>query len=306
VKLNSIFAGKRWGPRDGNPVIFLHGWQENAAAFDRLIPLLSPELNLNIVCLDMAGCGLSTHYPPGFSYHEMDSFLMLHRVRHHFNWSKFALVGHSLGGGLSQLFAGTFPELVVSVAVIDIMRPVFRPVETYPTRLRKSVESFLDWEYLLTDKEVITPVYSWQEARDRLVKAASSLTPESADVLLSRGLRPAVKPDGTEGYVYRRDPRLKISSFLNLTSEHLEAFLARIQCPLMIIKGAQGPKYEGPEVHVKVREFFEKTLDDFRYVQVEGNHHVHLNNPERVAAPLNEFFQHVLTVSGGWGTKSKL
>ena len=254
----------------------------------------------------MAGCGHSTHYPPGFNYHEMDAFLLLNRIRHYYNWDKFALVGHSLGGALCQLFAGTFPELVVSVAVIDIMRPFFRPVEAYPTRLRKSLESFLDWEYLLTDKEVITPVYGWDEARDRLIKAASSLTPESADVLLSRGLRPAVKPDGTEGYVYRRDPRLKISSFLNLTTSHLEAFISRIQCPLMVIKGAQGPKYEGADVHEEARGYFEKTLKDFRYVEVEGNHHVHLNNPERVAVPLNEFLQSVLALNEGWGTKSKL
>jgi pimeloyl-ACP methyl ester carboxylesterase len=286
-------AAKSWGPSDGRPVICLHGWQENAAAFDRVIPHLSSKLNLNLVAVDMAGCGHSSHYPPGFAYYEHDVLMLVKRVKHYFGWDKFSLLGHSLGGGLLQLYAGTFPDEVESLAVIDLVRPVYRAVETYPVRLRKSVTEYINWEILTTDKEVIAPVYSWEEARRRLIGAAKSLTPESADVLLSRGLKPAITPDGKEGYVYRRDPRLKVSSLVNLTSDQVLTFLKNITCPMMIIKGTQGPKYEGEKVHEEMKKWFAETLKDFQYVEVEGNHHIHLNNPEAVASHLNKFYENI-------------
>lgn len=42
---------KVWGPPDGKPVIALHGWLDNAGAFDNLIPLLPK--NLRIISVGM-------------------------------------------------------------------------------------------------------------------------------------------------------------------------------------------------------------------------------------------------------------
>ena len=57
---------KQWGNPEGIPTIALHGWLDNANTFDRLAPLM-PELNL--VALDFAGHGLSTHRAEGVHYH---------------------------------------------------------------------------------------------------------------------------------------------------------------------------------------------------------------------------------------------
>jgi len=46
-------AVKVWGSENDNPILALHGWQDNAGTFDRLIPLLSPDHY--IVCLDFSG-----------------------------------------------------------------------------------------------------------------------------------------------------------------------------------------------------------------------------------------------------------
>ncbi|MFU8802269.1 MAG: alpha/beta fold hydrolase, partial [Bradymonadaceae bacterium] len=51
-------AARAFGPDDGQPILALHGWLDNAATFDKLIPLLGD--GLRIVSLDLPGHGLSS------------------------------------------------------------------------------------------------------------------------------------------------------------------------------------------------------------------------------------------------------
>lgn len=46
-------TAKVWGSKNDSPILALHGWQDNAGTFDKLIPMLSP--NLYIICLDFSG-----------------------------------------------------------------------------------------------------------------------------------------------------------------------------------------------------------------------------------------------------------
>lgn len=57
-----LILAKWWGPRDKQPIIAIHGWQDNAGTFDPLIELLPKELS--ILCIDLPGHGRSSHIPP--------------------------------------------------------------------------------------------------------------------------------------------------------------------------------------------------------------------------------------------------
>lgn len=59
--------GKWWGPTSEQPIIAIHGWQDNAGTWDRLIPLLPG--NIPVLAIDLPGHGLSSHYPPGQFYY---------------------------------------------------------------------------------------------------------------------------------------------------------------------------------------------------------------------------------------------
>lgn len=46
-------AGKWYGDRSKQPVLAMHGWQDNAGTFDRLVPLL-PQY-ISVLCIDLPG-----------------------------------------------------------------------------------------------------------------------------------------------------------------------------------------------------------------------------------------------------------
>jgi len=57
----------------------------------------------------------------------------------------------------------------------------------------------------------------------------------------------------------------------------------------MIIKAADGPWYEPKEICEGAMDIYRKNCAVFRFVEVEGNHFVHLNDPEQCAVHINQF-----------------
>ena len=69
------------------PVISLHGWQDNAGTFDNLALCLSSDVA--ILAIDLPGHGHSSHLPNGtFYYVFWDGLILLRRVVTHYKWDK--------------------------------------------------------------------------------------------------------------------------------------------------------------------------------------------------------------------------
>ena len=65
----------------------LHGRQDNAGSFDKLIPLLPK--SISVLCLDLPGHGLSSHYPEGeYYYVHWEGAICLRRIVAYFKWNK--------------------------------------------------------------------------------------------------------------------------------------------------------------------------------------------------------------------------
>jgi len=80
-------AGKWWGPKELQPIVALHGRQDNAGTFDTLMPLMPSDVS--VLCLDMPGHGFSSHYPKSqFYYVYYDGIIFLRKVIKHFKWDK--------------------------------------------------------------------------------------------------------------------------------------------------------------------------------------------------------------------------
>ncbi|XP_046389955.1 probable serine hydrolase [Ischnura elegans] len=278
-------CGKWWGPRQVKPVIALHGWQDNAGTFDKLAPHLPSTMSL--LAIDLPGHGKSSHYPLGQSYFlYWDGLVVLRRIVKHFRWDKISILGHSLGGGIGFMYAGSYPDEVEHLICIDIASPVIRENESMIQGISATVDKVLDYEKKL-DKAL--PAYTYDEALHLVMTAyRGSLTEDSCKVLMKRGLQES--PDG-KGYHFSRDVRVKVGGLGMLSKETVMTFASSIKCKVLNIKGRPGMSFDKEEYYHKVLSKIKESAEKLEFHEIPGTHHLHLNDPESIASIVINFLK---------------
>ncbi|CAG2120016.1 unnamed protein product, partial [Medioppia subpectinata] len=140
-------AVKVWGndSKDSLRLLCIHGWQDNAGTFDRLLPLLDLD-SMYVLCVDLPGHGFSSHLPTGAFYTDLTWVIEMKRIVDHLKWTKFTLLGHSMGANASLNFALLYPDLVERVITIDTVKPAVFPVSEHASRLSKDIDNLLALE----------------------------------------------------------------------------------------------------------------------------------------------------------------
>lgn len=192
-----------------------------------------------------------------------------------------------MGGGAAMLYGGTFPEKVKKVIMVDLIKPVATPAEHQPERTARGIRELLKAEAKIGK---YLHCYEYNCIVNKLIEGYnSSITEEAAKVLLKRG---SVKhPNGL--YSFNYDPRLKTPNIIGMTFEQQKEFASRLNCELMVIKASTGPNYEKKEHYDEILSLYGKKAKTFIYKEVEGTHHVHMNNPQVIAPLIAEFIQGV-------------
>jgi len=264
-------AAKRWGDPAGPPVLGLHGWLDNAATFDHLAPLLP---HLNFISLDLPGHGRSDHRPPGMKYHYVDYIADVITAAQELQWEKFSLLGHSLGAGIASMAAGTIPDRIHRLALIEGIGPLTRDVAGAPDYLLKSIHQMSCF------KGKALPVYKDIQAVIDARTKRGGLTAGAIEVLVQRGLR-TVK----NGVTWRSDPRLRMTTPLYMTDEQVLSYLTRITALTVLILAESG--------YLEGRTYFSSRCSHVKNLEsctLPGGHHLHLDHPEAVAEILEQFF----------------
>ncbi|KAA8716159.1 alpha/beta fold hydrolase [Pseudomonas cannabina] len=264
-------AARLFGSEDGQPVIALHGWLDNANSFARLAPRLT---GLRIVALDLAGHGHSGHRPAGSSYALADYVFDVLQVAEQLGWQRFALLGHSLGAIISVLLAGSLPERVTRLALIDGLIPLTGDADSAAERMGAALQAQLR----LAGKQ--KPVYADQErAIQARMNGVVAVSREAAELLAQRGLMPV-----PGGYTWRSDSRLTLPSATRLTQQQAMAFVHGIRCPIQLLVAADGMLAKNQQVLSGLPIEIE---------QLDGGHHLHLDDEQgarSVAHCINRFF----------------
>lgn len=253
----------------GEPVLALHGWLDNAASFTPL----ARHLPAPMLALDFSGHGHSEHRPPDLATHLVDHVRDVLEVAEQMGWQRFVLVGHSMGAGVASLFAATYPERVSHLVLLEGLGPPATDADDVAPTLRKAIDQIRG----LPAKR--KPVYSDPEqAVAARQSALGGLEEHSARLLCERGL---VAVEG--GWTWRTDIRLRITSSLRLTEQQVEGFVRRIAAPTLLVLGEQGLGGDGRFAH---REAWVPSLTR---VDLPGRHHLHMDDPAPVAAAINAF-----------------
>ena len=101
------------------PVICLPGLTRNSRDFNRLAPRLQHQLR-RVLAPDLRGRGRSQHDPHWQNYHPGTYIADLNALFADAGIDRFVLVGTSLGGILSMLLAGAYPQRVAGVVLNDV------------------------------------------------------------------------------------------------------------------------------------------------------------------------------------------
>lgn len=120
---------RQQGPKDGIPMLFLHGSYATSRWWQPLFNEL-PEQILT-VAPDLRGVGDTEHTPHGYTIPEQAEDIA--GLIRHLNWLDFDIVAHSSGGAIAMEYILNNPEMVRTLTLVDSvpLEGIFTPVETY-------------------------------------------------------------------------------------------------------------------------------------------------------------------------------
>lgn len=268
-------AAKVWGPEDGPRVLAGHGWLDNANTWDRLAPLLP---GFRIVAIDYPGHGASEHRSPASPYHFLDLIAQLSFCADALGWERFSLLGHSMGAGVASLLAGTFPHRVERMVLVEGLGPMVEAPEKAAERMAMAIEA----ENKRGGKR--KRVFGDLDEAAQKVALVTQMRPDSARILLERGMKPV-----DDGLTWRADSRLRLPSRVRFTEAQVSSFLERITCPTLLIQAREGFEFDRETMAARAAK-----IADLKLVELDGHHHLHLDDPHTVAAAVAPFLQPLL------------
>lgn len=268
-------AARGFGPSDAPPVLALHGWLDNAATFERLAPLVP---GVRWIALDLPGHGLSAHREIGNPYSFIDAVAVVAAVRDALGIETCLLLGHSLGAAIAAFLAGAQPSRASGLVLLDGMAPIVEAPELAAERLGRA----LDEQRTKLGRR--PPVYpDRRTAITRLSGSFSGLSLGAAEVLCNRGL---VEVPG--GVTWRSDPQVRWTSRSRMVEAQVVAVLRAIACPTLLVRASRG--LLGAAIPTAERIAI---MRDVEVLDLDGSHHVHLEEPAAVAPAITGFFARI-------------
>ncbi|PKG97471.1 alpha/beta fold hydrolase [Paraglaciecola sp. MB-3u-78] len=267
---NITLRGIGYGDPTKPMILALHGWLDNAASFQPIAEYLT---DYYILALDITGHGLSSHRSDGAHYHLIDFAYDLYELVDSQGWQAFILMGHSMGGIISTIYASCFPEHVSKLISIESFGPMTKDTQSSPVQLRDSILSRLKAQQ--SEAKHPSSIERTVEARAKV----GDIKLESARLLITRNIR-----EENKQLLFNTDRRLRTFSSLRMTESQAEAFMGNIQCPMLVITGDHG--YES------MRTILQNRLDwveNLTVAECEGYHHLHMDNPQPVAEKIVGF-----------------
>jgi pimeloyl-ACP methyl ester carboxylesterase len=188
---------------------------------------------------------------------------------------RLAVVGHSMGGTVAALYAGSHHDRIERLALLEGMGPV-------ATEARLGVDRMQSWLRTLRSVDRIPkPLTSLQEAVERLALHHPRVSRE----IIETRARLLTRADETGRLVWAYDPLHRTTAPTPFHLESFKEFLRRIDCPTLIVSG--GPTgWHPPDEEERLHCLAHAT----RFELPQAGHMMHWTDPVALADRLSSFF----------------
>jgi pimeloyl-ACP methyl ester carboxylesterase len=259
----------------GEAVVLCHGFLDLAWSFDALAQRLCAAGH-RVLAFDFRGHGETDWVGPGGYYHFVDYVLDLAGLLPALVDGPVHLLGHSMGGTVACLFAGTFPEQVRTLTLVEGIGPLAQDDDP-PERVRTWVRA--------VDRirsRAPRPLSGLDEAVQRMRLRTPDLPDALGRFLAEKGTRPA---DDGPGRVWRFDPLHRTPSPTPFRVDTFRGFLEGITAPVLAVAGEHG--YRLPDEDDRLA-----WLRSRRFVEIPAvGHMIHWLAPDALADALLPFLR---------------
>jgi pimeloyl-ACP methyl ester carboxylesterase len=266
-----------WGHSDGEPLILVHGYLDLADSWRAFVAALETgQPDLRVIAPDCRGHGDSGWIGAGGYYHFPDYVFDLDCVVRAHSLDSFTLIGHSMGGTISLLYAGTFPERVKKLVLIEGIGPIGMTFSDAPLKMEK-------W---------ITELHERGRPHFReytsLAAGASQLrqtNPRLSENTALEIARAAMKQNDRGKWIWKFDPLHRTTAPQPFYTAQALEFLRRIQCPVLLIDGEQSRQTRRTDKQERY-----EAIANHQCVTINGaGHMVHQDNPDQLADVVRDF-----------------
>jgi len=229
-----------------------------------------------IVAPDCRDHGDSGWVGAGGYYHFPDYVLDLDCVVQTFGVKTFKLIGHSMGGTISLLYAGAFPGRVAKVVLIEGVGPVGMNFADAPLRMAQWIG-----EIRQRGRNHFRQ-YSSIAAGASQLRQTNPRLPETFAMSLAQA---AMKQTAAGKWVWKFDPLHRTTSPQPFYTAQAVEFLHRIACPALIVDGKESHQHKRTDKQQRY-----DAIKDLRRVIIDGaGHMVHQDNPSALVEALVPF-----------------
>lgn len=263
-----------WGNETAPPLILIHGGRDHCRSWDFLARALRP--HFHVLAPDLRGHG-DSDWTKGGSYALTEYVYDLTRFVQTLAVPTVTLVGHSMGGMVSLIYSGSFPDKVSALVVLDGVTVL--PGGKGPAPAHERIVRWVDQLDRLHDR---TPhcYPTIEDAASRMQVHNKRLSRELALQLAAHGARQ--NADGTYGWKF--DPYQRASAPHRLWAEDHVALWSRIACPTLLVNASEsflgGTRAAG-------------LADHFRHARIEtvsgAGHWLHHDKPAEVLGLIQGF-----------------
>jgi pimeloyl-ACP methyl ester carboxylesterase len=255
------------------PVLFLHGFADTAASWGPVAELMT-QAGHRVMAPDLRGFGESAWVGAGGYYHFPDYVADVDALTRAMSLSSFALVGHSMGGTVASMFAGSRPAKVRHLALLEGLGPPDNDPAHTPDRFSRWLDDLID------GGRGRQRSMSLGEALERLERQHPGVPRK----LLADTLPSLLREESPGVFRWHLDPLHRTSSPYPFFASSYRAFAARVDCPVLLLDG--GPEgFHPPDEAERIAAFARHEVSSLP----GAGHMMHWTQPEAVARELLRF-----------------